>query len=98
MLDIKIEKCKSFSHSGCNFATHSDSQFLMVAEYWDVLEEELKKLPLQGFGGNTHRKYVGAITEAIEQSVKEEFESTHKEVLLGVPIVVMRFTLHSKFQ
>jgi hypothetical protein len=99
MSQINIERHQSFSHSGCNFTTYDESQFLMVAEYWEASQERSNKLPLQGFGRATYRNCVEACIEAIEQAVNAEFSLNHaigKETLLIVPVVVMRFTLHPR--
>jgi hypothetical protein len=99
MPQVNIERHQSFSCSGCNFTTYGKCQFLMVADYWEVSAEQSRNLPLQGFGRTTHQKYVEACIDAIEQAVKKEFELDNKiakEILLTVPVVVMRFTLHPR--
>ncbi len=70
----------------------------MVAEYWDAVKPESNS-PLAGFGKRRYDRCVEDCIKAIKQAIQAEYELKNKiakEVLLTVPVVVMRFTLHPK--
>jgi hypothetical protein len=98
MPEINVERHDSFSCSGSNFTTYGKYQFLMVAEYWDAVKPKSNN-PLAGFGKRRYKRCAEACIEVIEQALKAEYEVNNKiakEVLLTVPVLVMRFTLHPK--
>jgi hypothetical protein len=98
MPQINIEKHQSYNTSSCNFTTYGNYQFLMVAEYWEAIRPESNS-PLADFGKRRHNGFVEDCIKAIKQAVKAEYELDNKiaqEILLTVPVLVMRFTLHPK--
>jgi hypothetical protein len=98
MPKINIKKYDSFTCSGSNFTTYGKYQFLMVAEYWDAVKPESNS-PLAEFGKRRYGRCVEDCIRAIKQAVKTEYRIDNKiakEVLLTIPVLVMRFTLHPK--
>ena len=84
-----------FSCHGCHFYANKN-ELLVVGEYWEESEKATDKEPLQGFGRASFYKLLDltkkAILEAIQQEYGESVAKTGIE-LLGVPTLVMKFTL-----
>lgn len=95
-MPIQITSYKGFySCHGCSFYA-KENELIVTAEYWEDLEDATDKMWMQGWNSGSVYKFADmsekAIREAITQEYGEEVAKTGV-CLLGIPQVVMKFTL-----
>jgi len=85
-----------YSTNQCNFFA-AENELLVVAEYWEDSTKHSDSLPLQGFGRMSCFDFLKIAEKAVSQAMKEQYgeevEKTGKQ-LLGIPVLVMKYTLY----
>ena len=94
-MTISITTHADYECCGCKFKA-GDNELLVVADFWKDADMAGDKKPLAGFGSNTFGQFSSKCQSAIIEAMKQEHGEAVANtgvVLLGLPELVMRFTL-----